>query len=291
MKDVVKIVILISFQIILIVTSFLTIVHFESQMSLGQDIAELSSQLVTLQTTLGIINVSAHFFMIYLIWIILYKHAEKEKLATIGQLSSNIAHDMRNPLGAIKSSSRRIETQNKNQNQVIEDEVLRINRAVRRMSHQIEEVLNYIRIVPLVTTKKSIKEMLKYSLDTVIIPKNIKVSLTENDTPIECDSEKLEIVFVNLILNAVQAIGNDEGTIAIRLIDSINDLKLEFENSGPPIPEEDLSKIFKPLFTTKLKGTGLGLSSCKNIVEQHQGMITVTSNPVKFTIYLLKQLD
>jgi len=258
---------------------------------LGQEVSILSSQLVTLQITLGIINVVSHLFMIYLILIIFHKHAEKEKLNTIGQLSSNIAHDMRNPLGAIRSSSKRIETQNKNQNQIINDEVARINRSVKRMSHQVEGVLNYIRIVPLVPTTKSIKEMLKYSLNLVEIQKNIKVSLPENDTIIECDSEKLEMVFMNLILNAVQAIDSAEGTITIRLTDKRTDLKLEFENSGPLIPDDKLSEVFKPLFTTKLKGTGLGLSSCKNIIEQHKGRINVTSNPVTFTISLPKLLE
>ncbi len=258
---------------------------------LGQEVSTLSSQLVTLQITFGIINVASHIFMIYLILIIFHKNAEKEKLATIGQLSSNIAHDVRNPLGAIRNSSKRIETQNKNQNQVINDEVARINRAVKRMSHQVEGVLNYIRIVPLVPTTKSIREMLDYSLDMVEIPKNIKVSLPENDAIIECDSEKLEMVFTNLILNAVQAIDDDDGIISIRLADKQTDLKLEFENSGPLIPDDELSKIFNPLFTTKLKGTGLGLSSCKNIIEQHKGTINVTSNPVICAISLPKMLD
>ena len=239
----------------------------------------------------GIINVASHIFMIYLILIIFHKNAEKEKLATIGQLSSNIAHDVRNPLGAIRNSSKRIETQNKNQNQVINDEVARINRSVKRMSHQVEGVLNYIRIVPLVLTTKSIKEMLDYSLDMVEIPKNIKINLPENDVIVECDSEKLETVFTNLILNAVQAINTDDGIISIRLTYKQADLKLEFENSGPLIPDDKLSEIFNPLFTTKLKGTGLGLSSCKNIIEQHKGTINVSSNPVIFTISLPKTLD
>ena len=112
-----------------------------------------------------------------------------------------------------------------------------------------------------------------------------------SDVTIECDSEKLEMVFVNLILNAVQAIDSDDGTITIRLTDKRTNLKLEFENSGPLIPDDKLSEIFKPLFTTKLKGTGLGLTSCKNIIEQHKGMINVTSNPVIFTISLQKLLD
>ncbi len=257
---------------------------------LGQEVSTLSSQLVTLQITFGIINVASHIFMIYLILIIFHRNAEKEKLATIGQLSSNIAHDVRNPLGAIRNSSKRIETQNKNQNQVINDEVARINRAVKRMSHQVEGVLNYIRIVPLVLTTKSIREMLDYSLGMVEIPKNIKVSLPENDAIVECDSEKLETVFTNLILNAVQAIDDDDGIISIRLTEKQTDLKIEFENSGPLIPDDKLPEIFNPLFTTKLKGTGLGLSSCKNIIEQHKGTINVSSNPVIFTISLPKML-
>ena len=258
---------------------------------LGQEVSTLSFQLVILQITFGIVNVVAHLFMMYLIWIIFNKHAEKEKLAIIGQLSSNIAHDIRNPLGAIRSSSKRIETQNKDHNQIVDDEVARINRAVKRISHQVEGVLNYIRIVPLIPTTKSIKEMLTYSLDLVDVPQNVKVILPKNDAIIECDSEKLEIVFTNLILNAVQAIGVDESTVTIRLTEKYTEIKLEFENSGPPIPDDQMSEIFKPLFTTKLKGTGLGLSSCKNIVEQHKGTITVTSNPVKFTIHLPKLLD
>jgi len=239
--------------------------------------------------------------MTIILGILLFKRTkifEQEKLATIGHLSSNIAHDMRNPLGAISSSSKRIENQNKNKNQIINDEVSRINRSVKRMSHQVEGVLNYVRTTPIIPTKKSVREMLNYALDVVQVPENIQVSLPENDITIECDSEKMEIVFVNLILNAVQAIDKDKGNISIKLSGDSSflskipksEVKIQFENSGPPIPNDKLSEIFKPLFTTKLKGTGLGLSGCKNIVEQHKGVITVTPNPVTFTIYLPKRL-
>ena len=74
-------------------------------------------------------------------------------------------------------------------------------------------------------------------------------------------------------------------------LEKTKDIKIEFENSGPPIPDYKLSHIFKPLFTTKLKGTGLGLSGCKNIIEQHKGKISAMSDPVIFTIILPKELD
>ncbi|NNM03211.1 MAG: GHKL domain-containing protein, partial [Nitrosopumilus sp.] len=93
-------------------------------------------------------------------------------------------------------------------------------------------------------------------------------------------------------LNAVQAIDNDtNGSITIKLEEKTSNVKIEFENSGPPIPNDKLPHIFKPLFTTKLKGTGLGLSGCKNIIEQHKGKISATSNPVVFTITLPKKID
>ena len=217
------------------------------------------------------------------------KKLEKEKLAVIGQLSSNIAHDMRNPLGAIRSSSRRIEKQNTQQNEIISQEIARINRSIKRMSHQVEGVLNYVRTTPIIANSASILNMIKYSLESMEIPQNVKVVLPENDVEIECDPEKLEITFVNVLLNAVQAIGNDEGKILIRIKEKKNTVVVEFENSGPAISEIDLPKIFEPLFTSKLKGTGLGLSSCKNIIEQHGGSISVNPNPVIFKITLPKK--
>ena len=217
------------------------------------------------------------------------KKLEKEKLAVIGQLSSNIAHDMRNPLGAIRSSSRRIEKQNTQQNEIISQEIARINRSIKRMSHQVEGVLNYVRTTPIIANSASILDMIKYSLESMEIPQNVKVVLPENNVEIECDPEKLEITFVNLLLNAVQAIGNDDGKIEIRIKEKKNSVIIEFENTGPGISEIDMPKIFEPLFTSKLKGTGLGLSSCKNIIEQHGGNITVNPYPVIFKITLPKK--
>ena len=215
---------------------------------------------------------------------------ESEKMSTIGHLSSNIAHDMRNPLGAIRSSTERIKDQNKNQNKTIADEVNRINRSVKRMSHQIEGVLNYVRTTPLITDEFSILEMLEYAQKTIEVPDNIKVVLPKKDVRIECDQEKLEITFLNLMLNAIQAIGEKkEGVLEIKLMDSEKTIRISFSNNGPPIPDTVLPRIFEPLFTTHLKGTGLGLSSCKNIIEQHNGKITVKQDPVTFTIYIPKK--
>ena|GEM_PF-721104 len=211
---------------------------------------------------------------------------KKEKLSVIGQLSSNIAHDIRNPLGAIKNSGVIIDKENKNSNEIISRELKRINISVRRISHQVEEVLNYVRTTPMILKSHSINQTLQEAIDTLDIPQNISINIPKNDITIKFDHEKILIVFINIILNAIQSIGDKNGIITITTSETSSDITLEFENSGPNISSNDLKHIFDTLFTTKLEGTGLGLSSCKNIIEQHNGEIYATSDPVTFSIKL-----
>ncbi|MGI0060443.1 MAG: sensor histidine kinase, partial [Nitrosotalea sp.] len=100
-------------------------------------------------------------------------------------------------------------------------------------------------------------------------------------------------VFYNLIMNAIQSINeNHRGEIIIKLIEKTNDtIQIQIQNSGPSIPEELLTKIFEPLFTTKQYGTGLGLPSSKNVIEQHYGTIHASNNPTTFTITLSKHIE
>lgn len=100
----------------------------------------------------------------------------------------------------------------------------------------------------------------------------------------------MEAVFINVVMNSIQAMSNG-GTLTIK-INLINDfVEIDFIDTGDGIPEESIGKIFEPLFTTKQKGTGLGLASCKNIVEQHHGQISVKNNPITFTIQIPKLLQ
>ena len=213
---------------------------------------------------------------------------KKEKLSVIGQLSSNIAHDIRNPLGTIKNSGVIIGKENNDENKIVSRELKRINLSVRRISHQIEEVLNYVRTIPAVLHPNSINQTIREAIDVLDIPSNVKVDVPKNDVIFNFDHEKVLVVFVNIILNAVQSIGKKDGHVLITLTETSSDVLLEIKNSGPDISQKDLEHIFDPLFTTKLEGTGLGLSSCKNIIEQHKGSIKATSDPVVFSIRLPK---
>ena len=92
-------------------------------------------------------------------------------------------------------------------------------------------------------------------------------------------------LFSNLILNSFQAI-EEHGTITISISQLNDTAQIEIEDSGKGVLDDDLGKIFEPLFTTKQEGTGLGLASCKKIVEQHGGSISVKNHPTTFTVIL-----
>ena len=116
------------------------------------------------------------------------------------------------------------------------------------------------------------------------------MKISNHKLNIECDPIKLDAVFINLVVNSIQAL-HEGGTIEIKISEKDNLAILEFIDSGEGINQEDLDKVFEPLFTTKQKGTGLGLASCKNIIEQHNGEITVKNNPTTFTIILPKTIS
>ncbi|MBT8243023.1 MAG: GHKL domain-containing protein, partial [Nitrosopumilus sp.] len=118
----------------------------------------------------------------------------------------------------------------------------------------------------------------------------IKILVSSENSEIECDFEAIKVVLINLIVNSMQAIEN-EGEIKISSKIKDERVIIEIEDSGPGIPEDKLGKIFEPLFTTKQEGTGLGLASCKSLVEQHHGTITVKNNPTRFIIEIPKKIE
>jgi len=217
------------------------------------------------------------------------KIIEKERLSSIGALSTRLAHDIRNPLSVIKNSFEIIKIKSKNN---LDDSVIsnfdRIARAVDRITHQTKNVLDFVNVSELQYTQQSLVSIIHSTIKNTDITENVDIVLPKNDFTIYCDSYKLEIVFTNLIHNAIYAI-NGNGKILFRLLDNEEEVIIEIEDSGIGIPDSMLEKIFDPLFTTKQTGTGLGLSSCQSIVEAHGGKISVQNDPTIFTIRLLKK--
>jgi signal transduction histidine kinase len=210
-----------------------------------------------------------------------------EKLALIGELTSRLSHDLRNPLAVIKGNLD-LMTNFPNEDEKKRHERLNnINDAIYRISYQINNIMNYIKTRSLQFEKTSIWKILDSALLDIKIPDTVQFEKYGNDVEVECDFQALRIVFINLIINAIQAI-EEKGRITIKLVAKNGYAEIKIEDSGPGMSDSIADKIFEPLFTTKQEGTGLGLVSCKNIIEQHGGTISVSNNPTTFTIKIPK---
>lgn len=215
------------------------------------------------------------------------KLLKTEKLLVIGTLAARMAHDIRNPLAIIRGGIDYLKLKQPYQEKDLAT-FKTINKAIDRITHQIEEVLDFVKMTPLIIEPVSILSLLKQTKSNLELPDSIQVELPEKDISIECDHRKIEVVLINLLRNSVDALGNS-GSIKVRLEDMGEFARIEIEDSGPGIPEEVQSKIFDPLFTTKQRGTGLGLTSVKNIIEEHGGTIVFSNNPTVFSILLPKR--
>ncbi|PJC50566.1 MAG: two-component sensor histidine kinase [Nitrosopumilales archaeon CG_4_9_14_0_2_um_filter_34_16] len=211
---------------------------------------------------------------------------KSERLSAIGELSARLAHDLRNPLSVIKMSVELIKN-TLSESKILDSQIITridlIDKSVNRIAHQIDDVLDYVRSSPLKISNVSAHHLLLNSIEKIKIPDDTQIIMPEKNVTFNCDPIKLEAVFINLIINAIQAIP-DTGNIEIKINEKNDDVIFEFIDSGNALLDENVDKIFEPLFTTKQKGTGLGLAICKNIIEQHGGTIQVTTHPTTFTV-------
>jgi two-component system sensor histidine kinase HydH len=210
-----------------------------------------------------------------------------QKLTIIGELASRMAHDLRNPLSIIKNVIEVMESKPKLR---IEEKIVyygKLHRAIERISHQVDDVLEFGKSTKLNLQTCNITSLINQIVVDGNIANDVKINVENIEVKMNVDVRKMDAVFTNLIINAVQALDN-KGTVNIRILDNGANVMIAVEDSGPGIAESALPKIFDPLFTTKQVGTGLGLSICKKIIEQHGGSIIVKNNPTTFIIRLPK---
>jgi signal transduction histidine kinase len=215
------------------------------------------------------------------------KKEKDDNLTAIGLLSSRLAHDIRNPLAVIKNGISLLKYEVADQKS--QERFDMIDKAVTTITHQINDIMDFVRSKPLVISENFITDIITRSIKSLLIPEGITINVEPSDIKIKCDSKQLAIVFTNLISNAMDAM-NHNGTITIQVNEVGGFVHINVQDMGPGVPSDIMEKIFDPLFTTKQTGTGLGLVSCKSIVEQHGGKITVSNNPTTFTIILPKNL-
>ncbi len=215
---------------------------------------------------------------------------KKEKLSMLGTMASRLAHDLKNPLTVVKAYSDILSRQLEDKmNYEMKMKVSKLKNSIADMSNIIEDVLDFSRTVELDLQNNSIFKILMTALENVEKPKQVNVNINYSDIGVICDSKKIEAVFSNLLSNSIQAV-DEIGEIIVRITEHANHVLITVDDTGPGILEEDMPRIFEPLFTTKQKGTGLGLSICKNIINLHGGDIIVKNTPTTFIVTIPKNI-
>lgn len=206
---------------------------------------------------------------------------QSEKLASMGQLSAGIAHELNNPLGIITMYSNILKDEANLEDPIRKDLDLIVEQS-ERCKKIVGGLLNFARKNQVNVNEENINQLIERSISAVIFHPNVKVSLESKvkDHSIYLDYDQMGQVFTNLLKNASEAIPSSGGLIHIEITDNSNEIIVNVQDTGVGIPEENMSKLFTPFFTTKPvgKGTGLGLPIIYGIVKMHKGNIDVKSN-------------
>ena len=217
-----------------------------------------------------------------------------EKLAAIGQLAGGVAHDLRNPLGAVKNAAyylkrKLVDSEVAQSNPRIGQFLGIIEEEVEHSNQIISDLMTFARVGTPSLSPTKLGEVIENALASVEVRENVQVvKQFDPDLPgVLADGEQLYRVCMNLAVNAQDAMPDGgELTVSARRTDGF--AEVAFSDTGIGISEEDMKKIFEPLFTTKTKGTGLGLAVCQQIVSKHGGTIDVASKQGEGTTFTVK---
>ncbi len=196
-----------------------------------------------------------------------------ERLATIGQVAASIGHDLRNPLAVIQTSAHMLSRR-------IKDDP-RSARHLNRIGDQITLCTVIISDLLELARNRAPERVPTFMPDLVreagkSVPRargvSVDLDIDERVPPAHVDPGQVRQLVVNLVLNAVQAVGA-EGRVWARLRGDEREVSIVVEDNGPGLPEETRKRLFEPMFTTRVRGTGLGLVLCRKVVEAHGGTI------------------
>lgn len=208
------------------------------------------------------------------------KVIRQEKLVAIGKISSSIAHELRNPLGAVKQSAYYLKLKLKDQPQKISEHLNLIENELNIADRVIDDLMEMTRVKSVNKEYIDLETLIHESLKRVNVNSSVQITIKVNPDAhyVWADMIQLRQVLVNLITNAYQAL-KEKGTILIKSILSENKkhIHILIIDNGLGIKTALMEKVFEPLYTTKAKGTGLGLNICKQIIEKHDGQIQISS--------------
>ncbi len=218
-----------------------------------------------------------------------------EKMAAIGELSAGVAHDLRNPLGAIRNGvyflkARLVKSDRLMTEPRVAESLGIMDDCVTQCDKIIGDLLYFTRISPPVYSDVVLKGALESAVWGMGTPEGMTVvkEFGEEDVEIEADHDQLVRVFSNLAVNALEAMPKG-GVLTIGAKRAGSTAEITFTDTGTGMSPEELEKLFVPLYTTKIQGTGLGLAVCQQIIAKHNGRLEVFSQEgvgTTFTVLL-----
>jgi PAS domain S-box-containing protein len=214
----------------------------------------------------------------------------QEKLAVLGQLAGGVGHELRNPLGVIKNSVYFLNMVLESQDPELKETLKILEKEVAISERIITSLLDFARAKPPLCRKVDIHQILREALSPVNVPENITVEypVVKSLPRVLADPDQLDQVFKNIILNAVQAMPRGGRLMIKSETQEPGWVAVSIADTGVGILEENIEKIFEPLFTTKAKGIGLGMAISKTFVEGHGGSIEIQSEAGKGTTCTVK---
>jgi PAS domain S-box-containing protein len=228
---------------------------------------------------------------------------KRERLATLGQLTATVSHELRNPLGAIRTSLYVLEKKTANLDTGLSRPIDRMNRSISRCDNIIDELLDFTRMRELDHQPLLLDEWLTALIDEQQIPDGISVrkKLDDGDIPVLADADRLRRAVINIVENACQAM-DLEGVsldgipppasghrLSISTRQTGDRAEIVIEDTGPGVSKDSLDRIFEPLFSTKNFGVGLGLPIVQQIMRQHGGDVEVRNRKnrgARFVLWL-----
>lgn len=217
-----------------------------------------------------------------------------KKFSSTGRIARLLAHEVKNPLTTIVLSADQLQSELSKESLVESGDLIEvIRRNCDRINHLVSQLLDSTRFSDLDLRKDSIEKLLDEALEHVndrIELKGIKIiKLYKKDNiKLPVDSEKVKIAFINILVNAIEAMTEKEGRLILKTLIRGNQCQIEICDNGEGVAQENLERIFEPFFTQKVAGSGLGLTNTQNIIFSHGGTIRAKSEVGKGTCFLIR---
>jgi PAS domain S-box-containing protein len=218
------------------------------------------------------------------------KLVRQERLATLGQVAGSVGHELRNPLGVISNAVYFLKAVQPDADDRVKEYLDIIENETRTSNKIVADLLDFTHIKSVDREPAAVPELIRQTLECYPVPPSVKVvlELPADLPPVYADPHHVVQVLGNLTVNACQAMP-EIGKLTISAAVQSDMIRIAVQDTGIGILHENMSKLFEPLFSTKIKGIGLGLAVSKKLAEANGGRIEVQSEPGKgstFTVYL-----